>query len=284
MTDSGPPGSHGNPQQAQPPAPGAPQPYNAPPAAWQVAAGLQMPFGAPPPPPPEGFFVSRPTSGKAVAGLVCGIAGLVTGFMCPPLMIVIPVGLILSILGLAETGRQGKRSGRGLAIAASILSGLGLIGGLGWIGFLVSRAEIGQEKSIAEQSAVVDYDLALIVKRLAEYQKQNGSLGPGGPVLADSSAAPAGDTQGPPRRQGRGGPRNEPPPPETPDGKVKGTLRTGHLVAPTELRFWGGLECYTLTVTGENAATITFQTYDQRLNREVHVTDVANAQYDSGRR
>lgn len=284
MTDSGHNNPNGNPQQAPQPAPAA-QPYAPPPAAWQAAAGLQMPYGVPPPPPPEGFFVSKPTSGKAVAGLVCGIAGVVTGFLCPPLMIVIPAGLILSILGIVETGKEGRRSGRGMAIAASIISGLALIGALGWVGFLVSRAEIGQEESVAQQSAVIDRDVALIVKRLAEYQKQNGSLGPGGPVLANSSAAPAEDPQGPPRRQNRGGPKeSETPPPATENGKVKGTLRTGHLVAPTELRFWGGLDCYTLTVTGENAATLTFKTYDERLNREVHITDVSNGQYDSGRR
>lgn len=74
-----------------------------------------MPYGPPPYVPPPfmpvyGYVGPPPTSGLAIAALVCA-------FLIPF------VGLVLGIAALAEVDRS-RRPGRGLAIAAIIIGGL----------------------------------------------------------------------------------------------------------------------------------------------------------------
>jgi len=72
----------------------------------------------------EQFQYPKPTSGMAVAGLVLGILALLTSFI--PIInngafFLGLLGLIFSIVGLVGTMR-GKKSGKGIAIAALVLT------------------------------------------------------------------------------------------------------------------------------------------------------------------
>jgi Domain of unknown function (DUF4190) len=70
-------------------------------------------------PPP-----ARPTSGLAVAALVCGIVGVAGGFCLfgvPPI-----VAVVLGHLGVRETRRDG-RAGHGMALAGLILGYVALL-------------------------------------------------------------------------------------------------------------------------------------------------------------
>lgn len=63
--------------------------------------------------------MTRPTSGLAIAGFICS---LLWGFGILSL-----IGLTLSIAGIRETQRGGKR-GFGLAVAGTVIGALGVIG------------------------------------------------------------------------------------------------------------------------------------------------------------
>ncbi|MFI0539941.1 DUF4190 domain-containing protein [Streptomyces sp. WSLK1-3] len=117
-----PPGPH-QPDPAQGPSP-APDPYG-PPAPGQQPYGQQpygqqsygQPYGPPYPTWGQGYSpYARPSSvnGLAVASLVLGV------LCCFP-----AVGLVLGVIALAQIRKKGQ-SGKGLAIAGSILSSLGL--------------------------------------------------------------------------------------------------------------------------------------------------------------
>lgn len=81
------------------------------------------------PPAPQPYPPRGATSGWAVAAFVLGLLSCV------------PLGLIFGIVGLAQT-KGGKRSGRGLAIAGIVLSGLWAVGGIvaAVIGLMVNDA------------------------------------------------------------------------------------------------------------------------------------------------
>ncbi|MDH6548963.1 DUF4190 domain-containing protein [Streptomyces sp. SAI-041] len=112
-----PPGPH-QPDPAQGPSP-APDPYGPPPPGQQPYG--QQSYGQPYGPPyqtwGQGYSpYARPSSvnGLAVASLVLGV------LCCFP-----AVGLVLGVIALAQIRKKGQ-SGKGLAIAGSILSSLGL--------------------------------------------------------------------------------------------------------------------------------------------------------------
>lgn len=116
-----PPGPH-QPEPAQGPSP-APDPYGPPPQGQQPYGqpyGQQsygQPYGPPYPTWGQGYSpYARPSSvnGLAVASLVLGV------LCCFP-----AVGLVLGVIALVQIRKKGQ-SGKGLAIAGSILSSLGL--------------------------------------------------------------------------------------------------------------------------------------------------------------
>lgn len=89
-----------------------------------------------PAPAVAGAVASSPastTSGLAIAGFVCSLAGLLFWLVVPL------VGLVLSIIGLNQT-KGGKRKGRGLAIAGIIISSLTMIWGVLWLVIFVISA------------------------------------------------------------------------------------------------------------------------------------------------
>ncbi|MCB9936291.1 MAG: DUF4190 domain-containing protein, partial [Planctomycetes bacterium] len=78
-------------------------------------AGPQPYIPPPPPPPPYGYYEgapsAKPTSGKAIASLICGLVGFLVICYVPGIAAL--VGVVLGILAIIETGAEGKRSGRG---------------------------------------------------------------------------------------------------------------------------------------------------------------------------
>lgn len=249
-------------RQTPPPPPG----YVPPPGGWQQAAGLG-PYGVPPPPPPEGWGVSKPTSGKAIAALVCSIGGIIVGFGCPLAFPAVPVGFILGLLGIAETGRNGKRSGRGLAIAGTIVGALAMAGSIAIIAFSISQARMGTEQNEAEMRAALEADINLVAARLQEYHRVNGSLAPGGPYLAHQ-----------PYRSGNVVPANGVDGNGVQDGKVTVPLRIEHLVREDELGSHTTRGNLILTVTGDNTARLEIKN-DWQGSRFVEITNAAGARW-----
>lgn len=75
-------------------------------------------------------------SGKALAALITGIAGLVLCFLFVPAL----VALILGILALREIGRSnGMKTGKGMAIAGVVLGALGVVAGGAFIAVVVNE-------------------------------------------------------------------------------------------------------------------------------------------------
>ncbi len=72
---------------------------------------------------------SLPTSAMAIASLVCGC------LLCIPLIGVL--ALIFGIIGLKQTSEQ-RRSGRGMAIAGTVLGGINVLGSVGYLALVVS--------------------------------------------------------------------------------------------------------------------------------------------------
>lgn len=121
-----PPGYTPPPQTAPPstPPPGTspPPPYGYP-AYGQYGAHPQ--YGAPPPPQYSQYPQPATGNGKAVAGLVLGIASIV--FCWTTVFDVVPVvlGLVFGFLGLNQSSRLPGRTGRGMAIAGIVCSVIG---------------------------------------------------------------------------------------------------------------------------------------------------------------
>lgn len=214
----------------------------------------------PPPPPPEGWQVSKPTSGKAIASLVCALGGLVLSGFCPIVFPAILVGLVLGILGIVESGREGKRSGRGLAIAGTVLSGLGIAGGVVAGVFVLRAIEEGGKELEREMQETVDDDVNLIAERMQRYCEQNnGTLHPGGPVLSRNRPV-----------------ANEPAANQPDARRVTGALTVADLVDPEEINM-GSISNYKLTITGPTTATLVITRWRDR--REIEITDATKAQW-----
>lgn len=116
-----------DPYQHQQPQSPAPVPYSPGPPAYG-----QPVYYVPPSPP-------RPTSGLALASMICGIGGMVLCFIVLPSI----AAVILGHLALKETS-DGTRSGKGQAITGLVLGyvvcGIALVYLVVWlIGFVASQ-------------------------------------------------------------------------------------------------------------------------------------------------
>ena len=110
--------------------PGPPNPYQPPPYPYASPGYPVVPHPAPP----------RPTSGWAIASLVFGIIG---GIL---------VSVICGIVALNQT-KDGRRGGRGMAIAGLVLSGVWTVGLIGIIGLV---ALVGKGTTVATDVGVGD--------------------------------------------------------------------------------------------------------------------------------
>ena len=110
-----------------PPPPGTGYPPGPPPgAAYPPPPPGQWPGYGPGgfPPPPPGYGPSR-TNGLAVAALVLGILGFLSSWFILGALPAI-VGLILGIIAISRSAKT-HQSGKGMAIAGTILSGIALV-------------------------------------------------------------------------------------------------------------------------------------------------------------
>lgn len=239
-------------------------------------AGPQPYIPPPPPPPPYGYYEgapsAKPTSGKAIASLICGLVGFLVICYVPGIAAL--VGVVLGILAIIETGAEGKRSGRGLAIAGTIVSVLAVFAMAGWIGFLVYATKQVEENIQQAMKPALDADQQLILKRLKLYHDSNNrSLGPGGPVVAgDRGFAP---TPG----EGNQAPLDTRP-------RVSGALELRHLVDEHEIS-WGATDGahggnqpgWRLTINGKSSATLRATDWNGEVIREVEIRDVGRDDY-----
>ena len=88
----------------------------------------------------QGGYVQPQSNGLAVASLVLGILSIV--FVWIPFVgliswILAPVGLVLGLVALS------KPVGRGMAIAGTVCSGVGLLGCIGWVVLIGAAAAAG---------------------------------------------------------------------------------------------------------------------------------------------
>lgn len=224
------------PQPPMPPGPPPPPGY-----------GHNMPYGAPPPPPPPGWSPTRPTSGKAVASMVCSIVGLVGLAFCPLLVLGIPAGLILGLIAMFETGREGRFSGRGFAIAGLIISVIAMVAAVAFGVVMFSMIKSAETAIEQAQQEALNQDVSLIASRMQEYVSTHGSLSPGGPQVA-----PGHDTRW-----------------------LEGPLLVTHFVAMHELRLAIPPESYEITLLGPNSARIKIVSAWGEPIGEAVITDAA---------
>lgn len=227
----------------------------------------------PPPPPPAayGFYdnapVAKPTSGKAIASLICGLISLV-GAMCLLPAVAGLVGIVLGILAIIESGKNGIRSGRGLAIAGVILCALGVVGTFAVHAALYAITESKNDDHARRVTADLERDQELLLRRLQQYYESNGnSLGPGGPVLAGGRGfAPT---------PGEG---NAPPQDTRP--RVSGMLEVKHLVDQGEVGArYGSANGWQLIVNGRASATLRYTDWGGQVQREVEIRDVGKGDW-----
>lgn len=88
----------------------------------------------------QGGYVQVQSNGLAVASLVLGILSIL--FVWIPFIglvswILAPIGLVLGLVAL------NKPYGRGMAIAGSICSAIGLLGCIGWVVLIGAAAAAG---------------------------------------------------------------------------------------------------------------------------------------------
>ncbi len=232
------------------------------------------PYGPPgmaPPPPFADFQPPRPASGKAIASLICGVAGLL---VC---VVISLIGVVLGIIGITETGREGTRSGRGLAIAGTVVSSLSVVGSIAILALLLGFGRVAEQEQEQRRAENLDQDIALVIGRVQQYyQANNESLGPGGPVLAEAQPKPAEPKRG---RDDRG----ERVIPNVRDGKVQGELSIRHLVRTGELSYSGNLDRWELVVTDHHKATIRARDWNGGVLREVNITDAATGAHFESR-
>ena len=226
----------------------------------------------PPPPPPPGFggeFMKKPTSGKAIASLVCGICGLVLVFCYVPVIAAL-VGVVLGILGIVETGKEGSRSGRGMAIAGVIISSLAIAALVAFHVGLTMLQKVAEEQVNEMVTAGLDKDQRVILERLRTYYTENEkSLGPGGPVLTGGYAPPPANA-----------PANDGPVDTRP--RVTGTLTLKDLVKETELSYGsseGSGVGWELDVTGKASAKLVAKDWGGQVIREITISDIGRDIY-----
>ena len=88
----------------------------------------------------QGGYVQAQSNGLAVASLVLGILSIL--FVWIPFIglvswILAPIGLVLGLVAL------NKPFGKGMAIAGSFCSGIGLLGCIGWVVLIGAAAAAG---------------------------------------------------------------------------------------------------------------------------------------------
>ncbi|MEK0217280.1 FxLYD domain-containing protein [Bifidobacterium mongoliense] len=94
----------------------------------------QVPMNAPYQTRHDMRHTDKPTSGMAIAALVLGIVGIALSWV--PIVnnvaaVIAIIGLVLGIIAICTTGSKGRKKGRGLAIAGTVLSVLAIVITLG---------------------------------------------------------------------------------------------------------------------------------------------------------
>src|SRR5688572_3424590 len=230
----------------------------------------QPPQYMPPPPPPPGYggegFLKKPTSGKAIASLICGICSVVLVICYVPVVAAV-VGVVLGILAIVETGKEGRRSGRGLAIAGTIVSVLGIAALIAWHTGLTMIGRAAEEQMNQAIAKGLDKDQGLLLERLKNYYDENEkSLGPGGPVQT--------------RRLAKVPATNAAPADNRP--RVTGALGVEHLAEDNDLSYGssrGSGMGWKLTVTGKASAILSATDWSGAIVREITIQDIGRNQY-----
>ncbi len=251
------------------PQPSTPDPQAAPqhPPAYPPPGGAPQPYPQqqyPPPPPgapqygapgPYGYdmaaYAHRPQNSvmAIISMVVMGVGilvGLVTvGIGGAPFFL---AGVILGALALRETG-AGKKSGRGLAMAGTIVNSLGLLGSVALFAAFMWLFSYSTQK--VEEATGLQADTQLIIQRVGQYESLKGDLHPGGPKVI------------------RGIRSQE---------AVVGSLKVSDLVSPTELKF--DMSRYTLEVNASAGTAKLFYTDEDGTRRQMETYPMLTPRFD----
>jgi hypothetical protein len=195
--------------------------------------------------------------------------------LVPPL-----IGILLGVLGIIESGAKGSRSGRGMAIAGTIVSVISIALFVVAMAVMVYAVDRGVEQFEEAVAAGLEEDQQLILARLKAYYDANEqSLGPGGPVLARQNTTGYDGTY---RTQPTNAPApaNQPPAVDT-RPRVAGALTLRDLVGEHELAFGsggGGGMGWELTISGKASATLRARDWNSNVVREVDIRDIGRNQ------
>ena len=127
-------------RRARPGGPGAPPPYAYPHPGYGTGPGYAPPYGYAYPQPGSG---DRPGNGKAVAGFVLGIVGVVLFFFTLFDLIPIVLAFVFSIQGL-RASKLGKGQ-RGLAVAGVVLASVATVIVVAFVTFFAIRVNHCQQ-------------------------------------------------------------------------------------------------------------------------------------------
>lgn len=199
----------------------------------------------------------KPTSGKAIASLVCGLVGVL---MAPLGALTGPVAMLMGFMSMKETAPGGSRNGRGMAIGGLVTGAFGFLVSAALVGLFVwifsvahDQSQRAQDAIAKEQQAQSDQDLRLIRERVQLYYMENKqSLKPGGPIVADGWEGGLFDENSP---------------------KVTGRLELYHLVREHHLQ--RPMHEYEMVIENDKKVRVRNRLHD----RELVIVDVADSKY-----
>ncbi|MBX3474309.1 MAG: DUF4190 domain-containing protein [Planctomycetes bacterium] len=244
------------PHPMDPPRQGYPS-YGPQPASAYPPPPQQAPYGAPPPYPQYQVPASKPTSGKAIASLVCGVVSV---FMWPTAIVLGPVAMAMGWSALRETSPTGGKNGRGFAIGGMITGAVMLLVCVVIAAVLIfafsfaeKHASKFETQMIEDRERQADADMKLIRDRLKLYYVENNrSLKEGGPIVVDGWEGGLFDENSP---------------------RVKGKLELKHLVRDHDLVLRS--HEYDLDIQGDSRVRIT----NKSKGRELLTDDIGSDVY-----
>jgi len=139
----------------------------------------------------------RPISGMAVTSLVLGIV-----FLCLGPLAIVP--LILGIIAITTTGRDGAKRGQGLAIAGTSLGGVGFMGTCMLAGIFVPALSAARDAAYRLDSEIHTREILLGLEQFAlanegehpDADDWSAVLVDGGYIFEDSFNSKVGDVDG----------------------------------------------------------------------------------------
>jgi hypothetical protein len=102
---------------------------------------------------PHAHYPARRTNGWCAWGFGLGLAGFIFSFACGAGLLLAVPALIICILGFIQVQQRPDQSGKGLAVAGAVLSGLALLIAIGFFIYTVPIMIKNHAWTVTEQSS-----------------------------------------------------------------------------------------------------------------------------------